>query len=132
LKGYGYFNLTIKTTLFFCLILFGPHSQAKQLKVYRCNSPDDAERCSVNCQYEPGIAIEFLVEKQKNLVMRKVYEKSQYVSSSIMKNCSIFDESNWDCSRVDGRAKFAQKMTSGIYVDYFSVLKDDGFVYCAK
>ena len=118
--------------IFLSLFFISFNSYAKQFKVYSCDFIRDAESCSKNCRFDPELAYEFMVEKNNKIVLKKVFEKGQYIGSRTYDNCRIFDETNWDCSKVEGISRITQKMTNGIYVDGIVSLKDIGFHTCSK
>ena len=122
----------LKFAIFFISALFAASCFSKTLTVYYCNTFSDAEACSANCsKTEKGITydpkyeqkLEFLISKESKSVMVKTYFGGRFSASRIMKNCTIFDENNWDCSdepfwveEAKWYAHIEEKMHNGFYV----------------
>ncbi len=123
----------MKVAIFFLFALFGASCFAKPLTVFYCNTFADAEACSANCSktskgqaFDPKFEqkLEFLINEKSKSVMEKTYFGGKFNNSRVMKNCTIFDENNWDCSAepiwVDSNKWFVHqeiKMNNGHYVN---------------
>jgi len=123
----------LKIAIFFLSALFGTSVFSKTLTVYFCNTFADAEACSANCSksikglsYDPKFEqkLEFLVSEKSKSVMVKTYFGGKFNDSRVMKNCTIFDENNWDCSEEPTWVESAKwlvyqesKMNNGFYVN---------------
>ena len=98
----------MKIAIFLIFSLFGTSCFSKALTVYFCNTFAEAEACSATCsitpkgyKYDPKFVqkMEFLINEKSQSVLEKTYIGSKLVGSSVMKNCTIFDANNWDCSQ---------------------------------
>lgn len=123
----------MKSVFFLILFLFGTSSYSKPLTVYFCGSFAEAEACSASCsitpkgyKYDPNYVqgLEFLISEKSKSVMIKTYFGNKFNDSRVMKNCTIFDENNWDCSEepiwVESNKWFVYqeiKMNNGHYVN---------------
>lgn len=120
----------MKIAIFLIFSLFGTSCFSKALTVYFCNNFAEAEACSANCsitpkghKYDPEFVqkIEFLISEKS--VLEKFYFGSKFNGSNVMKNCTIFDANNWDCSKEPIWVESAKwsvhqetKMNNGQYV----------------
>lgn len=95
---------------------------ADRLDVYICKRPVDAESCSKGCvRMEGGMQEDYLINKADKSVMRRTYFPGSPPTSEVFKNCTIFDDKNWDCSlEPTWTGKWhtyaVYKMTNGLYV----------------
>jgi hypothetical protein len=116
----------------FCLIMFVSNSHAWQLKMSSCKNFSDIESCSKNCVVEKEkLTVSFIVDKEKNIVMRKVFANGNFQTSLTLQNCRIFDDKNWDCSEsksfVNAEIVTTEKMTNGVYAYALQNLKNGYF-----
>ncbi len=72
----------------------------KQLDVYSCDPPITANACNDLCVLEKNMKYSFLVNKEEKSVLQVVFWEGKQEGSLIHKNCTIFDEKNWDCSEI--------------------------------
>ena len=92
------------------------------LDVHACKMPIDAEFCEKGCvRMESGMKEDYLVNKADRSVMRRTYFRGSPPTSQVLKNCTIFDDKNWDCSpESTWTGKWyvyaVYKMTNGLYV----------------
>ena len=103
-------------------------SQEKQYSVYLCPNKTESISCSDQCKKDETMRFTFLINKEKSSVMEVTYVDGVQKESTTSKNCSIFNEKNWDCLTVDefsSKLERASKMTNGIY-SYSSILSLNG------
>ena len=103
-------------------------SQDKHYSVYLCPNKTDSISCSDQCKKDEKMRFTFLVNKEKFSVMEVTYVDGVQKESSTSKNCSIFNEKNWDCLTIDetsSKIERTSKMTNGIY-SYSSILSLNG------
>ena len=111
-------NNILKILIVF-ICLFISSCGEKKYTNFSCKYKEDANACSDSCVGDDDYKFSFMINKENRSVMIKYYEKDKIYRSSLLENCKIFDEKNWDCSednvysdRIHYRIK---KMTSGIY-----------------
>lgn len=101
---------------------------AKLLTMYGCESHFAAEDCGGTCKQAEILGeswqADFLVDKKNNAVMKRTYIGTSTPTGDIFKNCTIFDDKNWDCSAEPyWTGKWLvynnYKMVNGIYVQQF-------------
>lgn len=120
------------------LLLYAADSRASQLRILSCKNITAIESCSKNCSFVPEkITVEFIVNKEKNIVMRKTFVDGDFKNSLTFQNCRIFDEKNWDCSESQSYSNAeivkTEKMTNGIYATAIQNIKNSFFDGgCAK
>jgi len=107
--------------LIIILLLSSGSCFSKVLNAYSCGSYAEAESCSMSCT-RMNMSIDFLINKNLNSVLRRIYIGGDFMSSDVYKNCVIFDENNWDCSDEplwirEGKwlVYNINKMSNGIY-----------------
>jgi len=103
------------SSLILLFLAFNAYPQAtisKQKTMYACPSNSDVQSCSSKCKRYPESTSVFMVDKQINSVMKKNYQNQNFQSSSVYKNCRIFDMNNWEC--IDGYQ--SDSMVDGIYI----------------
>lgn len=103
----------------------------KKLTSYTCKNESDAYSCSNTCKKEE-MQYSFLVEKGNRQILQKYYIEGKLVGSTIVDECNIFDNKNWECTYqsdyFQGRSwKGSRKMNNGIYtaMTVNSYLADD-------
>ena len=120
------------------LVLFVHESNASQLRYLSCKNIASIESCSRNCSISTEkITVDFIVNKEKSIVMRKTFVDDDFKHSFTLQNCRIFDEKNWDCSESQSYSNAeivkTEKMTNGIYATGLQNLKNNFFIAgCAK
>lgn len=97
----------------------------KKLNVYRCEYKDYADTCNTNCKIAKDFKYSFLVNKDEKSVFQVIYDEGEQSGSRTHKNCTIFSETNWDCSEttvLNGEAhKDTKKMANGIFVSHYEI-----------
>jgi hypothetical protein len=129
----NYKTLSLKFTSILLLIFL--LSCSKQSKLYSCSTFRDAETCSINCTYTKS-TIEFEVNKEKNMILYKIYNDGNFSGSGVKENCKIFDGKNWDCSSSTFLSNYSNemmdRMTNGIYSDAIKSSVGDSGGICSK
>jgi hypothetical protein len=120
------------------LLMFAVDSKASQLQYLSCKNITAIESCSRNCfTVTEKISIDFIINKEKNIVMRKTFVDGDFKTSLTLQNCRIFDEKNWDCSESQSYSNAeivkTEKMTNGIYATAIQNLRNSFFTGgCAR
>lgn len=83
--------------IFLPLLIVSCSDNRKQ-NVYVCNYLDAAYSCDKECVVEKDWKYSFLVNKSQKSVLHVSYIDGEQTMSVIHKECTIFDEKNWDCS----------------------------------
>jgi len=87
--------------------------------VFHCG--DDAlsiDNC-FNCKKSEEMRFKFRTAANSNSIQMSVYYENDLVASETLKNCTIFDDKNWDCSKKGTYVSTIEKMTEGKYIHYF-------------
>lgn len=130
-------------TLTLCALVFfgGFYLLVNQrLTSYSCSSSVNAEACFRCKPSSDGEKVDFLVNKNNQTVMKRMFVKikgQSIVTSSLLEKCKIFDEKNWDCSEGEriGRGFFYTHdvMVDGVFSHYTQINHEDsGSAWCAK
>ena len=115
-------TLTLVTFITLNSIAIG---QERLLDTYQCPSALAAGTCSKNCERIGDSKKSFRVNKEEKAIQEIDYVgKNIQISSRVWKNCIIFDEKNWDCSKEEGDKKTYDvrhfvKMTNGFYSNVY-------------
>jgi hypothetical protein len=112
-----------------------------KIQDYYCKNGNsiDALSCNNKCQ-KTGIDLEFQINIDSNLVLKKMYIKSKLVDTSVLQNCKVIDKKNWICETVSVSSflkyeKFVDQhfMNDGVYANTTFVNNvQDRFPSCAK
>jgi len=92
----------------------------EKLAVYTCDPSYAAESCNNGCVLEKDFKYSFLINKEEKSVLHISYFEGDQ-GALTHKNCTIFDNKNWDCSEFDTlphvsiNKKFL--MANGIFTD---------------
>lgn len=131
-------SMQLKFLLLLSCIGLSPNLFAAQYKTLLCPDAASAQVCSTKCDAigVPNIHEDFLIDKKTSTVMsRGLVTKDQngvrrgtVLSSEVYKNCSIFNDKNWDCSESKEDAHFSEgttrRMMEGRYYEHsFVILK---------
>jgi hypothetical protein len=118
--------------LFLSCIVLTPNLYAAQYKTLLCPDAASAQVCSTKCD-DIGVTNthkDFLIDRKTSSVMsRTLVTKDQkgvrggtVISSEIYRNCSIFNDKNWDCSESKEDAYFSEgttrRMMEGRYYEH--------------
>ena len=128
-------NFILTLTIFFLSSTsFGFELGAKKLSIYHCDKAVD--NCS-GCSLLKKAKMDFLVNKDKGSVMRRIYvDNIDVPSSTVFKSCNVFDEKNWLCEEGNEMLKSEFKMTNGVYVEKLQIIpspsSNDTSGSCAK
>jgi hypothetical protein len=132
-----------KLLLFLSCIGLTPNLFAAQYKTLLCSDAASAQVCSVKCDdiSVPNIHKDFLIDKKTSSVMsRALVTKDQQgvrggtvLSSEVYRNCSIFNDKNWDCSESKEDSHFSEgttrRMMEGRYYEHsFVILKKSDLI----
>ena len=128
-----------KTLFYFIFICFTTQAaQAKKLTLYAfCPTQEDALICSNKCTKINQIQYEYEVNKSKNIVLEKTHTEEKITNSTLLKNCKVTDEKNWECLSEDKSSKndlnfsTKNKMVNGALVHIHHTPKDSNYM-CAK
>lgn len=112
------------------------------LEYYRCKNSISAQNCS-NCK-PTGQKFKFLIDKNQNSVLQKVWIKTKLVNSEYLKDCKVTNSNNWICKRElifsDITTTYEEKMIDGLFIAIeewirgadFSNPLDTSSYWCAK
>lgn len=88
------------------------------LEQYSCKNNVSAQNCS-DCQLT-GLKLKFLVDKNQNTVMQKVWIKTKLVGSEYFEGCKVTNSDNWICKREskinDITVTTEEKMIDGLFI----------------
>lgn len=128
------------------LVVHGADTQ--KLTMYECDNHLAAESCGGFCTKVAdnlnleSYQVDFLINKNSNAVMIRTYIGKSEPTGTVHKNCTIFDDKNWDCSDEPvwtGKwyVYSTYKMVGGTYISQLYTVPDrmEAKVkgnYCAK
>jgi len=91
-------QITIVFGLLLSVLGCGKESEVVE---YSCPDEQSANACSNACSNaadDPKTTYRFKINPTEKSVLKVVYEDGVKVASWVDKNCTIFDEKNWDCT----------------------------------
>ena len=100
---------------------------------YECIPKDSANSCNKDCTNSADINIQysFMPNKEKNIVLKKIFLDGKIVTSNVLENCKIFDDKNWDWSSTTNIeyliSENIEKMNDGIYTRYPKLIDTKNF-----
>lgn len=138
--------ISIKTTFFavFLIVVFLvlKSIENSELKYYKCKNSISAQNCS-GCDFT-GQTMKFLVEKERNTVLQKIWVKNKLVDSTYLDSCIVTDKKNWICKQErifrDLTSTTQEKMIDGVFITIQEHIKGSDFhtplegssYWCAK
>ena len=107
-------NILNKFFLINFVFLFIGCDFQNRMTIYQCedkeNSTDSCEHCKVVKKFN----LQFLVSKENNSVMEIVFYDGLQTGSITHKECTIFNDKNWDCSEdITNNHRSILKMSNG-------------------
>jgi hypothetical protein len=114
-----------KIFLIICTTLLISACGEKKYSVYSCPTSSDAERCNEKCSNSEKLDLKYSFSTSSDLkeVMMVAFVDDKQVGSLLKKECSIFSETKWDCSRSYGNSNSTYKLVGGIFTMYTSAIE---------
>jgi hypothetical protein len=126
-------NLHYQKLMFICVSVLALTScdSNKKLDVYTCADSSDTVGCSSNCKKEKDFKYSFLVNASEKSVFQVAYDEGEQAATLLHKGCTIFSNSDWDCSEttnLDGEAlRSTVKMANGVYITHTEITNNSTF-----
>lgn len=67
------------------------------MSIYRCEEHASAHSCE-NCTIDKKFKLQFIVNSENSSIMEIVFYDGLQTGSITYKECTIFNNNNWDCS----------------------------------
>ena len=119
-------------------------SKNQKLSVFSCPNQFDATQCDKGCKLERDMKFSFVVSKEERSVLQIVFWDEKQSGSITHKNCTVFDNLNWDCSEFKQFEYVTEdsetKMANGVFtmtrnvrnISDFKLRNADAKGTCAK
>jgi hypothetical protein len=119
-------------------------SKNGKLSVYSCPNQFNAIGCDMGCNLEKDMQFSFVVSKEERSVLQIVFWDEKQSGSITHKNCTVFDNLNWDCSEFKQFEYVTEdsetKMANGVFtmtrnvrnISDFKLRNSDEKGTCAK
>lgn len=99
------FRRTLTSLVILLFVLFAPCSYAARYSYFNCGDKEVLTSDCRACKENRDIEVEFLLNREQNSVMKKMYAKDQngkkVTFSRVVKDCKIFDDKNWECNNEE-------------------------------
>lgn len=83
-------------------------------QIYRCEDKGSSANSCEHCKVDKNFNFQFLVSKENNSVMEIFFFDGVQTGSITHKNCTIFNDKNWDCSEdYPNNPRTVFKMSNG-------------------
>ncbi len=139
--------ISIKTSVFFIVVLIALFLvlyifKNSELKYHKCKDNISAQNCS-DCEYT-GQTMRFLVDKERNTVLQKIWIKTNLVDSNYLDSCIVSNKNNWICKQEDVFKDLTtttqNKMIDGVFIGIQEYIRGSDFhkpldissYWCAK
>ena len=126
-------NILNKFFLINFILLFGGCDLQNSKQIYRCEEKGSSANTCEDCKLDKEFKFQFIVSKESNSVMQIVFIDDLQTGSITYKNCTIFNDKNWDCSDdFSSIRRSVFKMSNGKLSSYDELNLEERNGICTK
>lgn len=107
-------NIFYKLILICFGLFFNGCDFQKHMEIFRCEEKGSSADSCEHCKIDKKFNLQFLVSKENSSVMQIFFYDGLQTGSITHKNCTIFNDKNWDCSQDSSHnPRSVLKMSNG-------------------